>query len=80
MRARLDGEDAIIGVLQLGATAPDLSATTRESWTVDYTTYQAHTWPTGEKRIGPLDAAVADRAVQLYQVAGEHPVTFVSLR
>lgn len=83
LRARLDGETAIVGVLRTDTTTagpphPDLPPVAAEP--ISYTVRHAHTWPAMEKRVGPLDPAVTDRPADLYQVGGTHPVTFVRAR
>lgn len=78
LRARIDGAQAIVAVLQSGVETP-AGLTPMMSQPVRYTPRRAHTWPGGEKRVGPLRAEVADRAVDLYEVDGESPITFVAL-
>jgi hypothetical protein len=78
LRARIDGAHAIVGVLQIGDDRPaGLAAHTPEA--VRYTKRTSHTWLGTEKRVGRLHPDVVDRGVQLYEVDGESPVTFVSL-
>jgi hypothetical protein len=79
LRARIDATDAIVGVLSLnGSTPPGLTPHTTEP--VTYTRLESHTWPGRERRVGPLDPTLTDRPVDLYQIDGEHPVTFIHLR
>lgn len=82
LRARLDGQHAIIGVLALDG--PEIAGppglTPVESSLVRYVRREAHTWPGGERRVGPLADEVADHSVELYQLDGEYPLTFVALR
>lgn len=78
IRARLDGANAVVGVLALAAEpAPAPPAKLRER--VAYQAVQAHNWPPTEKRVGPIAPDVADRQVTLYLIAGPRPVTFVAL-
>lgn len=76
LRARVDGERAIVAVLQTDREAPS-GLTPLESYDVRCIRRQCRTWPGGEQRVGPLAATVTDRPVELWQVDGERPVTFV---
>jgi hypothetical protein len=78
LRARIDGACAIAGILETGGTAPAALIALR-SEPVRYLTRSAHSWPTTEKRVGQLPPEVAGRHVTLYEVDGEHPLTFVRL-
>ena len=81
VRARIDANDAIVGALLLDV--PDPQAPALEPVVTDrvgYVRRQARTWPTSERRVGPLPPPVADRIVDLYEVPGAHPVTFIGLR
>jgi len=77
MRTRIDGDRAVVGLLAIGDEPPPGPARTTEK--VTYRVYPGRTWGTGEKRVGPVPASVAGRAVDLYQLAGAHPVTFIRL-
>jgi hypothetical protein len=77
IRARIDGHDAITGALIL--TTPPVSAPPAQlSEQVTYQRATAHTWPIGEKRVGPLTPDVADHPVDIYLIPGQHPVTFIA--
>ncbi|GLI00902.1 hypothetical protein [Phytohabitans aurantiacus] len=78
LRARIDGTCAIAGILETGGSAPAGLIALR-SEPVRYLTRAAHTWPTTEKRVGRLSPEVAGQHVTLYEVDGEHPLTFVRL-
>ncbi|BCB74577.1 hypothetical protein GCM10022251_82270 [Phytohabitans flavus] len=78
LRARIDGPSAIVGALEIGPAAPT-GLTALHAEQVRYVTRTAHTWPAGEKRVGPLPAQVADQQVTLYEVGGPHPITFVRM-
>ncbi|MDG4820190.1 MULTISPECIES: hypothetical protein [unclassified Micromonospora] len=80
LRARLDNDTAIVGVLHLDNATPPLEPQPVAVETIAYTIRHAHTWPALEKRIGPLDHTVTDRHADLYQTAGTHPTTFVRIR
>jgi hypothetical protein len=79
LRARIDGRDAIVGALLLGDVGPP-GLTSLLTDRTDCVRREGHTWPAEEKRVGPVPAALAGRDVDLYQIAGAHPVTFVRLR
>jgi hypothetical protein len=78
LRARLDGTQAIVGGLQLDAVGPGLTVV--ESWDVQCEVRTAHNWSAAAKRVGPLGPEVAGRTVELYEVPGERPITFVRVR
>lgn len=73
---RVDGQEAISGVLSLQAQPASPPA---EHWRQDvkFRKVRSQTWQPEEKRVGPLRPEVAGQAADLYLVAGEHPVTFV---
>jgi hypothetical protein len=76
-RVRIDGQTAIIGILALtGEPDPAPPAQSREA--VHYQCARARTWPHSEKRVGQLPADLADRNIDIYLIAGDHPVTFVA--
>jgi hypothetical protein len=76
-RARIDGNEAIPGVLVLtGEPGNAPPVVFRE--TVRYQQARAANWPAAENRAGPLPEGVAGREMALYMIPGEHPVTFVS--
>jgi hypothetical protein len=77
VRARIDGDQAIVGVLVLSA-APAGAPAAKITETVSFERAAARTWTEGEQRVGPMPAEVADREVDIFLVSGEHPVTFVS--
>lgn len=78
LRARIDGGDTIAGALEIGASASSgLRPLSTEQ--VSYILRRSHTWPSSEHRVGRLAPEVADRPVDLYEVGGEFPITFVSL-
>lgn len=77
-RIRIDGRDAIAGVLSLRAEPATPPPKWREE--VKFREVQSQTWPPAEKRIGPLRPEIAGKVADLYLVAGEHPVTFVRIR
>ncbi|MDT5024984.1 MAG: hypothetical protein QOE61_1410 [Micromonosporaceae bacterium] len=84
LRARIDHEHAIVGVLQLGPALPATlhqlrPATAPSPSRVMYTKTTGRTWPSDEKRVGPIPPYLADRAVELHQLDGTHPVTFIGL-
>jgi hypothetical protein len=79
LRARVDGAHAIVAVLAFGEAIPD-RITPVSAWPVQCTTRYARTWPAHEKRVGEIPAAVSDRAVEIWQVDGDRPVTFVRVR
>jgi hypothetical protein len=85
VRARVDGAHAIVGELQVNTVpVPDSALRAmrqpRLIETVRYTCRESRTWTPGERRVGPLDPAVKGRLVDLYQVDGARPVTFVRAR
>jgi hypothetical protein len=47
---------------------------------VSFSRSSSQTWPSAEKRVGPLLPGVPGRIADLYQVTGEYPVTFVRIR
>jgi hypothetical protein len=77
-RLRVDGQDAIAGVLALRAEPENCPP---EYWRqrVEYRHVRSETWPETEKRVGPLPAGVTGRATDVYLIGGAHPVTFVAL-
>lgn len=77
-RIRIDGQDAIAGVLSLRAEPASPPPKWREE--VRFREVRSQTWPPGEKRAGPLRPEIAGQAADLYLLAGEHPVTFVRIR
>ena len=77
LRARIDGDTAITGVLALdGEPHPAPPALSRQ--TVHYQHAKSNTWPQTEKRVGQLTVGIADRTVDIYLIAGEHPITFAA--
>ena len=78
LRARIDNAHTIVAVLQTGPGTP-AGLTPKTQQQVSYIHRRAHTWPGTEKRVGPLTPDVADRNVDLYEVGGEFPITFISL-
>ncbi|MEO3747200.1 hypothetical protein [Plantactinospora sp. B5E13] len=82
LRARLDGDAAIVGVLQTGTTTPQLPHPGPPAATepITYTIRHAHTWPANENRVGPLNPTITDRPADLYHTHGTHPITFVRIR
>jgi hypothetical protein len=78
LRARVDGAHAIVAVLATGAATPD-RLTQVDAWPVRCVRRRAHTWPDAERRVGKLPATVTDRPVELWQVEGDRPVTFVKV-
>ncbi|WP_432902537.1 hypothetical protein ACQP1S_02605 [Micromonospora matsumotoense] len=80
LRARLDDDTAIVGVLHLGSATPRLDPPPIAAEPITYTIHHARTWPAQEKRVGPLDHTVTDRRTDLYQTAGTHPITFVRIQ
>jgi hypothetical protein len=78
LRARIDGAHAIVAILQIGDASPS-GLIPRSSEQVRYTRRSSHTWPASENRVGRLGPDVADRNVDLYELGGEFPVTFISL-
>jgi hypothetical protein len=79
LRARIDGDTAVVGALLLTATAVPLPSPLITEQ-VNYVMRKAQTWDPGERRVGPLSAAVTERVTDLYEVAGPQPVTFIGLR
>lgn len=78
LRARIDGGQAIVAVLQIGEL--DLKRLTpRWSQPTGYELRHSHTWAGTDKRVGRLAPHVADRSVDLYEVGGKSPITFVRL-
>ncbi len=80
LRARIDGPHAIVAVLQTGSHAPDGLTPRRSEPSVPFVRRISRTWPAKERRIGPLTSGVTDRAVELYEVRGQAPVTFIGMR
>lgn len=77
LRARIDGEQAIVATLHLTGRAPvDIDPGAPAS-PVKVTRYLSRTWPSDEQRVGPLAEEVTGRLVELYQLDGTHPITFV---
>lgn len=83
LRARIDGATAIVATLGTGALdtggAVPAGLTPVHTEQVWYVTRVAHTWPATEKRVGRLSPEVTDRQVTLYEVGGQHPITFVGM-
>jgi len=92
LRARVDGQEAIVGLLQPDAdgpadtdgdahpdAAPPVAGRHPARQPVRYVRYTAQTWPGAEKRVGPLHPDLTGRPVQLFQISGKRPVTFVRL-
>lgn len=78
IRARIEGTTAITGALILTAEPPSgPPAALRKK--VTYQLVIAENWASAERRVGPLDPAVAGRRVTLYLISGTHPVTFVAV-
>lgn len=78
IRARIEGTTAITGALILTAEPADgPPGLLREK--VTYQRVMAGSWPSTERRVGPLDLGVAGRPVSLYLISGTHPVTFVAV-
>jgi hypothetical protein len=78
-RLRIDDQTAIVGVLALTA-APASGPPGRDPLPVSFSRSSSSTWPSNEKRVGPLLAGVHGRTADLYQVTGEYPITFVRVR
>lgn len=79
LRARVDGLGAIVAVLSWGRSVP-LTMAPCGVWTVDATVRLATTWGPDEGRVGRQREIPAARTVELHQIDGERPVTFVALR
>jgi hypothetical protein len=81
LRARIDGADAIAGVLVIGDDPIPHGLTPVRSEPVRYSvTHTARTWLADAKRVGPLPPEVTGRTVTLYEVAGENPLTFIQMK
>jgi len=78
LRARIDGGQAIVGVLALGG-APGVAPPHVTTLKVRYQRAAAATWPHNEKRVGPIAREIADRPVDTFLISGEQPVTFVAM-
>ena len=78
IRARIEGDQAIVGALILTAAPADAPPplATEE---VRYERATAETWTANEKRVGPMASGQAERPVEVFLVSGEHPVTFVAM-
>jgi hypothetical protein len=78
-RIRIDGENAIAGILSLSA---EPASAPPEQWrqTVRFRETRSQTWGPAEKRVGPLPPEIAGQAADLYLVDGVNPVTFVRIR
>lgn len=72
LRARIDAGHAVVAVLQTGDATP-VGMTSRASWQVRFIRRDAHTWSSGEKRVGRLAPEVVSRGVELWQIDGELP-------
>jgi hypothetical protein len=79
LRGRIDGAHVIAAVLQMDGTIPSGLTPRSSPQQVSYVHRLSRTWPGAEKRVGPISPDLADRAVHLYEVGGEYPVTFVRL-
>ncbi|MBT8225759.1 MAG: hypothetical protein HKP61_22375 [Dactylosporangium sp.] len=77
LRARLDGDHAIVATLHLDNTAPSGITSRTPGERLSVTRTRSRTWPSTEHRVGKLNGEVADRPVVLYQLDGDRPVTFV---
>ncbi|HVB41444.1 MAG TPA: hypothetical protein VNF47_01900, partial [Streptosporangiaceae bacterium] len=77
IRARIDGDQAIVGALILAA-APAGAPARLMTENVRYERATARTWDADEKRVGPMAPAQAGRPVDVFLVSGAHPVTFVA--
>jgi hypothetical protein len=79
IRTRIDGQHAIAGALALSGL-PGSSPPERWRQEVHFRRVQSQTWPSAEKRVGPLGPEVPGRSADLYMVTGDRPVTFVRVR
>jgi len=76
-RVRIDQDTAILGVLALNGK-PHPVPPDSPTETVTYQVARAATWPPDEKRVGELALHIAGRAIHIYLIPGEHPITFVT--
>lgn len=78
-RIRIDGQNAIAGVLSLRAQPANPPP---EQWrqNVTFRHARSQTWLPTEKRVGPLRPEITGKTADLYLVTGEHPVTFVRVQ
>lgn len=75
LRVRIDGDRGVPAVLTKAAgTAPEAGGSTQ---TVRVTVRQALPWPKGEKRIKVQQPGVLEGRIDLIQVLGTMPMTFV---
>lgn len=79
LRARLDSGCAIVATLHLDESAPSGLPPGPRTEAVRATYRQSRTWPAGTPRVGQLEQEVRDQLVDLYQLDGDHPVTFVRI-
>jgi hypothetical protein len=80
LRARVEGQRAVVGVLVLRGDPPDRGAVPVKVWRVNFVRLTSRTWLAAESRVGPIRDEVANRLVDQYLLSGERPTTFVAIR
>jgi hypothetical protein len=80
LRARIEGQRAVVGVLVLRGDPPAGGSGPVQTWPVEYQRLTSRTWLATESRVGPIQDEVANRLVDQYLLSGQRPTTFVAVR
>jgi hypothetical protein len=80
LRARVEGQQAVTGVLVLRGDPPTVPADPVQTWQVDFHHLTARTWLATEPRVGPVTDELANRLVDQYLLPGQRPTTFIAIR